>query len=223
MGGPNPQSLSLLLIPDRCTGTAASTGASRSASWRSSPRCSSCRRCCSSGSVSQSGRTLPGQSPARLGMTVALDLANVLERDPQTDLAPYVRDQYAQYTHPFFVMLADGTVITSGSQTFAEPLLRRWRARAAALERAAARTRGERPDGPRSSGRRSTRSPTIRRAGRGGLRTRSGRRRRPFRAPVADRRRRPPRRRRRRAAAGAVRIPARPLRADARRWSPPAC
>ena len=99
--------------------------------------------------VSQSGRSLPGQSPGRLAMTVALDLASVLERDPQTDLARYVHDQYAQYTHPFFVMLVGGTVITSGSSTVADPLryvaraaLRRW------SERPPGR-RGERPDGPR--------------------------------------------------------------------------
>jgi hypothetical protein len=67
--------------------------------------------------VSQSGRSLPGQSPVRFGLTIALDLASVLERDPQTDLARYVHDQYAQYTHPFFVMLVDGTLITSGSST----------------------------------------------------------------------------------------------------------
>jgi len=99
--------------------------------------------------VSRSGRSLPGQSPARLGMTVALDLASVLERDPQSDLARYVHDQYAQYTHPFFVMLADGTVITSGSATVAEPLL--GMARAALLrwhDRPPGR-RGDRPDGPR--------------------------------------------------------------------------
>src|SRR3954470_3058287 len=100
--------------------------------------------------VSQSGRSLPGQSPARFGLTIALDLSSVLERDPQTDLARYVHDQYAQYTHPFFVMLADGAVITSGSTTVAEPLLdmarvmlRRW------AERPAGGRRGERPDGPR--------------------------------------------------------------------------
>jgi two-component system OmpR family sensor kinase len=99
--------------------------------------------------VSESGRSLPGQSPGRLGLTVALDLASVLERDPQTDLARYVHDQYAQYTHPFFVMLADGKVITSGSSSFPEPLiemartqLQRW------TERPPGR-RGERPDGPR--------------------------------------------------------------------------
>ncbi len=99
--------------------------------------------------VSESGRSLPGQSPGRLGLTVALDLASVLERDPQIDLARYVHDSYAQYTHPFFVMLADGTVITSGSTTFPQPLtdmartqLQRW------TERPPGR-RGERPDGPR--------------------------------------------------------------------------
>jgi len=36
--------------------------------------------------VSQSARNVPGQSPARLAMNVALDLSNVLERDPQADL-----------------------------------------------------------------------------------------------------------------------------------------
>jgi len=79
--------------------------------------------------VSQSGRSLPGQSPTRLGMTVALDLANVLERDAKTDLAVYVRDQYAQYAHPFFVLMDDGRLITSGSTTFPEALLGMARAR----------------------------------------------------------------------------------------------
>jgi len=79
--------------------------------------------------MSQFGRTLPGQSPGRLGMTVALDLANLLERDPQTDLAQYIREQYAKYEHPFFVMMADERVITSGSQSFPEPLLQMARAR----------------------------------------------------------------------------------------------
>src|SRR5262245_44097400 len=81
--------------------------------------------------MSQFGRTLPGQSPGRLGMSVALDLANLLERDPQTDLTQYVREQYAQYEHPFFVMMADGRLITSGSQSFPEPLLQMARARLA--------------------------------------------------------------------------------------------
>jgi signal transduction histidine kinase len=106
--------------------------------------------------VSQTGRTLPGQSPGRLGATVALDLANELARDPHADLARYVRDQYAQYTHPFFVMLSDGALITSGSQSFPEPLLRMARARLQAPPRFGRfdgpRPDGARPDGPRPEG-----------------------------------------------------------------------
>ena len=79
--------------------------------------------------VSQSGRSLPGQSPARLGQTVALDLANLLEREPQADLAKYVHDQYANYTHPFFVLMADGRLITSGSKTFPDAMVQMARAR----------------------------------------------------------------------------------------------
>ena len=100
--------------------------------------------------VSQSGRTLPGQSPVRLGQTVAMDLASTLERDPQIDLSRYVRDQYASYTHPFFVMLADDRVLMSGSRSFSEPLLRAARARLQAparvprAERTDAGDRGER-------------------------------------------------------------------------------
>lgn len=95
--------------------------------------------------VSQSGRSLPGQSPARLASTVALDIANVLERDPQVDLTRYVNDQYAQYTHPFFVMMADGRVIMSGSKSFPEPMLAMARAQ---LERRAERLDAGRPDAP---------------------------------------------------------------------------
>jgi two-component system, OmpR family, sensor kinase len=95
--------------------------------------------------VSQTGRTLPGQSPARLGMSVAVDLASVLERDPQTDLAKYVNNQYQQYNHPFFVMMKDGRFVTSGSHDFPEPLVRMARAR---LDRAFDRGPGDRPDRP---------------------------------------------------------------------------
>src|ERR1700760_4350378 len=79
--------------------------------------------------VARSGRTVPGQSPARFSETVALDLADVLAREPELDVARYVREQYAQVTHPFFVMLPDGMVITSGAATFPDALLRMARAR----------------------------------------------------------------------------------------------
>src|SRR5580765_607070 len=91
--------------------------------------------------VARSGRTVPGQSPGRFSETVALDLADALSREPDLDLARYVREQYAQDSHPFFVMLVDGQLITSGSSTFPESLQRMARAR---LQR-----RFDRPDGPR--------------------------------------------------------------------------
>ena len=102
--------------------------------------------------VARSGRTVPGQSPGRFSETVALDLANALGREPDLDVARYVREQYGQNTHPFFVMLADGGLITSGSNSFPEALLRMARAR---LQRRLDRPeggpfgRGLRP-GPRS-------------------------------------------------------------------------
>jgi len=100
--------------------------------------------------VSQSGRSLPGQSPARLGQTVALDLTSLLEREPQADLAKYVRDQYANYTHPFFVLMTDGRFVTSGSKAFPDPLIQMARAR---LQGGPPRfrgggRRGEPPQGP---------------------------------------------------------------------------
>src|SRR5215472_13433294 len=99
--------------------------------------------------VSQSGRSLPGQSPARLGQTVALDLTNLLEREPQADLAKYVRDQYANYTHPFFVLMSDGRLITSGSKTFPDSLVRMAQARLQGLPPPFRRgRRGEPPQGP---------------------------------------------------------------------------
>ncbi len=98
--------------------------------------------------VSYSGRTLPGESPLRLGQTVALDLANALQQNPQLDLAKYVHDQYAQYTHPFFVMMTDGRFVTSGSRSFPDALIRMAKAR---LDRPAAGRppRGDRPPGER--------------------------------------------------------------------------
>ena len=98
--------------------------------------------------VSQSGRSLQGQSPGRFAMTVAQDLAGLVEREPAADLGQYVREQYAQYEHPFFVMMTDGRLITSGSETFPEPLIRMAKAR---LERPEG-GRMTRPEGPMPPG-----------------------------------------------------------------------
>jgi signal transduction histidine kinase len=94
--------------------------------------------------VAQSGRTLPGQSPDRFAETVALDLRNALEREPQLDVARYIRDEYAEHTHPFFVMLANGQTVTSGSRSFPAPLIRLARLRLQRLERPEADRPGRR-------------------------------------------------------------------------------
>jgi two-component system OmpR family sensor kinase len=105
--------------------------------------------------LARSGQTLPGQSPGRFSETIARDLTNALEREPGLDVARYVREQYAQWTHPFFVMMADGRMITSGSGTFPQPLIRMAQAR---LQRRAERTDidrfppGARPERSRGSG-----------------------------------------------------------------------
>src|SRR6185503_16171121 len=88
--------------------------------------------------AARSGNTLSERSPGRFSETVAVDLAGALERDPKLDVEQYVREQYAQEAHPFFVMLADNRMITSGSTTFPDQLLRMARAR---LQR-----RGDRPE-----------------------------------------------------------------------------
>src|SRR5438045_695801 len=98
--------------------------------------------------AARSGSTQPEQSPRRFSETIAVDLASAIERDPTLDVEHYVREQYAQEVHPFFVMLADGRMITSGSATFPDQFVRMARAR---LQR-----RGDRPEidrfdrGPRS-------------------------------------------------------------------------
>jgi signal transduction histidine kinase len=102
--------------------------------------------------VSQSGRSLPGQSPARLGQTVAVDITSLLERDPQADLAKYVREQYASYAHPFFILMTDGRFITSGSKNFPENLIRMARARLQGPPPRFPRFDGPPPDRPRFDG-----------------------------------------------------------------------
>jgi len=78
--------------------------------------------------IQQSGPALPGLPPDRFAQTVALDLSQALARDSTFDVARFVREQYGRDAHPFFVMLADGKVISNGGP-FEEPLLREARAR----------------------------------------------------------------------------------------------
>jgi signal transduction histidine kinase len=79
--------------------------------------------------ASRSGPTVPGQPPERFAQTVALDLAAELEERPDADLAQYVADQYGRAAHPFFVMMADGSVLSNGGGRMPAALLAEARAR----------------------------------------------------------------------------------------------
>src|SRR5262245_5327363 len=65
--------------------------------------------------ASRSGPVIPGQPPDRFAQTVSIDLAGELERDSSLDLAQYVRDEYGSSAYQFFVVLADGRVISNAS------------------------------------------------------------------------------------------------------------
>jgi signal transduction histidine kinase len=78
--------------------------------------------------VSRSGGPLTAQSVARLGQTVATDVTALLERGPQAEVAAYIKEQYSDDTHPFYVVMADGGVLTNGAQPIPDSLLAATRA-----------------------------------------------------------------------------------------------
>jgi signal transduction histidine kinase len=78
--------------------------------------------------VSRSGGALSGQPPARRGQAVAVDLSRLLEREPQADLSAYLKDQYADDDLPFYVVMADGRIITNGTVPISEAMLAATRA-----------------------------------------------------------------------------------------------
>jgi len=97
--------------------------------------------------VAQSGRTLPGQSPVRFAQMIALDVSNALLNEPDIDLEHYLNEQYSHYTHPFFVVFADGRLISVGSATPDDTIVQATRRllerrTAAPVMRARARGRG---------------------------------------------------------------------------------
>ncbi len=194
--------------------------------------------------VARSGSTVPNQPPDRFAQTIAVDASGALERDPSLDIEAYLRQEYSRDAQPFFVVMADGRTLQLGA-SFPAPMIEearaapdvhararragtRWSGRAR-LSLRAARTRPvsarrfvrpgrwsrtRRPlSGPREFGR----GGGFERGGpgeRGGPRTRIS-----ADAAGADGRRRARARARRRAAAAAFQLPARPLRAHARRSS----
>jgi signal transduction histidine kinase len=79
--------------------------------------------------ASRSGPTVPGQPLDRFAETVALDLAAGIEGQPGLDVAQYITDQYGRAAHPFFVMMADGRLLSNGGGRIPPTLLAEARAR----------------------------------------------------------------------------------------------
>lgn len=75
--------------------------------------------------LSRSFGTLPGRD---FTTGVASDLSAALAREASLDLERYVRDEYRR-SHPFFLVMNDGRVITNGATAPAEALVRMVRSR----------------------------------------------------------------------------------------------
>src|SRR6185503_14910384 len=69
-----------------------------------------------------------------VAQTVARDVSEALERDPQLDLAAYVREEYARDTQPFFILLRGGRSIENGGP-FPETIVQEARARLEMIDR----------------------------------------------------------------------------------------
>ena len=59
--------------------------------------------------------SVPARSPRRLAVLVASDLGAALAREPNLDLAQYVRDQYGHVFQPFVVLMRDGRTVANNT------------------------------------------------------------------------------------------------------------
>jgi signal transduction histidine kinase len=87
------------------------------------------------------GGAAPGPPPRGFTRILAADLSAALEANSHLDLDRYVRDYTQQRGYPFFVLMTDGRMASTGGTTPTPPLLEEARAR---LDSA----RVPRPDGP---------------------------------------------------------------------------
>jgi signal transduction histidine kinase len=83
--------------------------------------------------MSKAGSTIPNQPPERFAQTVAIDVAQALDRDPALDVERYVRQEYANDAQPFFIVLTQGTAIEMGA-SFPDTLKDEARTRLALLK-----------------------------------------------------------------------------------------
>src|SRR5688572_15370952 len=77
--------------------------------------------------------SVPARSPRRLAVLVASDLGAALAREPNLDLAQYIRDQYGHVFQPFVVLMRDGRTV-SNQTTVPDELARTLRAQIQRME-----------------------------------------------------------------------------------------
>jgi len=102
--------------------------------------------------VARSGSSVPNQPPGRQAQTIALDVAQLLSRDPAANIETYIRQEYERDAQPFFVVLVDGRTIEFGGP-FPDELVADARARLSLRDRGTDDRRdprvGPSPLGPR--------------------------------------------------------------------------
>jgi signal transduction histidine kinase len=98
--------------------------------------------------ISRNGPVLSGQPPDRFARTLARDLGEALERDPQLDVVQFVLTQFGRSAHPYFVLMEDGRTVDHAGP-YSEPLRRAARARLQRWGNEAERSPGQFPGGDR--------------------------------------------------------------------------
>jgi two-component system, OmpR family, sensor kinase len=107
--------------------------------------------------------SMPAQSPRRLAVLVASDIASALQRDSALALDQYMREQYGRVFQPIILLMRDGRTFTNRPTPVppeVDQMLRDEVARLGSLRRFDRRT-GARTDGLRGRGPRSEFAPVI--------------------------------------------------------------
>jgi two-component system, OmpR family, sensor kinase len=66
--------------------------------------------------------SMPAQSPRRLAVLVASDVAAALQRDPELQLGAYVQEQYSRVFQPIVLLMRDGRSFTNRSTPVSPPM-----------------------------------------------------------------------------------------------------
>jgi signal transduction histidine kinase len=65
--------------------------------------------------ASLSGPTMPGRPPEGFAESVAAEISDAIEREPDLDLQQFVGDEYGRSAHPVLVLMIDGRLAQNGT------------------------------------------------------------------------------------------------------------